>query len=231
MSGLPGVDGGYGEAKIEISPTGTRQMDNVSPGMQVTGAPGMKLHMGTPAVPNSEAANHFWQQISIVGCNLGLAPCQVLLDFSRENFVGYRGAIDEARKGFRANQKNLATRFHQPAYVQRVHYWANEDPRIKAQFARDKIKPLDHIWQVPAFKYVEPVNDAAGDSGDHGRRDRLARAQEAAERLNKKFSTDQFTWRDCINLPTADGIQVSLQSQPGKEPTAAGSKVGGKAIE
>jgi lambda family phage portal protein len=161
-SNLPGV--GYGESSSESTEGGTRQVEGISPGMEIIGKPGEELQGFSPNVPNSE----YFQQVKLImqvlGVNFGLPLCLVLMDGSETNFSGWRGAVDEARKGFVADQLNLVRRLHKPAYEWWLSRLVEEDSEIRGWQDKSKIKLFHHNWNLPTWSYIEPVADAEGDA-------------------------------------------------------------------
>src|SRR5690606_8986688 len=94
---LPAKGLDTGSQTIEVSPAGTRYIADIAPGMEVVGAPGEKLQWFSPNVPNAEYFSHVRLMLQMIGVNLGLPLCLVLMDGSETNFSGWRGAVDEAR--------------------------------------------------------------------------------------------------------------------------------------
>lgn len=247
---------GYGNSSTETSASGeTKYIEGIGPGAEVIPPPGETLEGFSPNIVSSEFFQHIWLELSIIGANLGMPVCQMLLDFTNETFVGFRGATDEARKGFRTNQCNLIKTLHVPAYKFKVRQWADKSPTLAAKLKSGSADLFAHEWQPPSWPYLEPVNDAAGDllrvrNGLTSRRRQMAersldwetvaeesvednayairKAKEAAAELNKEFPDEEkVSWRDLMNLPTPDGIQVSLQTnKPSQEsnPKTAGAK-------
>lgn len=162
---------GFGsDSSEEYTPSGKLQaVDDLTPALELQGRRGEKLSGFSPNVPNAEFFQQFRQQISMFGSALNTSPEQVLLDFSMSNFVGYRGAINEARKGYRGWQRMLIKRFHSPVYKWKLHKWSEDDATLrnalerKRGVASGKFRPFRHKWQPPNFEYLEPVNDAAAD--------------------------------------------------------------------
>lgn len=249
---------GYGNSSTETSDSGeTKYIEGIGPGAEVIPPPGETLEGFSPNIVSSEFFQHIWLELSIIGANLGMPVCQMLLDFTHETFVGFRGATDEARKGFRANQRNLIKTLHCHAYKFKVRQWAAKSPALSAKLKSGSLDLFSHEWQPPSWPYLEPVNDAAGDllevrNGLTSRRRKAAeksldfeiivdestedngyaieKAIQKAEELNSRYpnNPEKVSWRDCINLPTADGIQVSMQSamqQPAKQPAGAKANV------
>ncbi len=245
---LPSVDG-YGETSTEqLSQSGTRTIDGVSPGMEIIGNPGEKLTGFSPNVPNSEYFQQVRLLLQIIGVNFGLPLCLVLMDGSETNFSGWRGAVDEARKGFVTDQMNLVRKLHTPAYK----WWLSRemvlDPKLRRQASKRGIDIYAHNWNLPTWSYIEPVADAEGDAVQlrnsltsprrlHAARGKdweeiaeesiadngyaIERAASRAAELNAAFpSQPKLTWRDLIALPMPDGVTMSMQGEQ-EEKTAA----------
>lgn len=235
---LPSVDS-YGNSSSETTQAGTRQIEGVSPGMEVVGNPGEELTGFSPNVPNSEYFQQVKLILQIIGVNFGLPLCLVLMDGSETNFSGWRGAVDEARKGFVADQVNLVRRLNRPAY----RWWLTQeiaaDPSLKRASDKTKIKIFGHNWNMPTWSYIEPVADAEGDAMQlrnaltsprrlHSARGKdweeiseetiadnalaIQKAQRTAAKLNKAFPEGpSLTWRDLIPLPMPDGTTMAMQ--------------------
>lgn len=237
-SGLPSVDG-YGDASTEQTASGVRQIEGVSPGMEIIGQPGEELTGFSPNVPNSEYFQQVKLLLQIIGVNFGLPLCLVLMDGSETNFSGWRGAVDEARKGFVADQMNLVRRLNSPAYRWKLSQWLEKDPVLKRAAARKKINIFHHNWNLPTWSYIEPVADAEGDATQlrnaltsprrlHAARGKdweeiseetiadnsyaIERAAAQAAKINAAFpNSPAVTWRDLIALPMPAGQTLALQ--------------------
>lgn len=238
---LPSVDGIYGEPSTENIPPngGTRQLEGIAPGMEIVGRAGEELTGFSPAVPNSEYFQQVRLILQIIGVNFGLPLCLVLMDGSETNFSGWRGAVDEARKGFVADQENLVRRLHKPVY----QWWLNReislDNSLKKASRRDGIVIDGHKWNLPTWSYIEPVADAEGDLKQlqgaltsprrmHAARGKdwetisdeiiednsyaIERAQKQADKINEAFPNGpMLTWRDFIPLPMQVGATIAMQ--------------------
>jgi hypothetical protein len=86
------------------------------------------------------------------------------MDGSETNFSGWRGAVDEARKGFVADQLNLVRRLHKPAYEWWLSQLIEEDKELRNWSEKSKVKIYGHNWNLPTWSYIEPVADAEGDA-------------------------------------------------------------------
>lgn len=232
--------GTIGEKTNETLPDGeTRTIQGIGPGLEITGAEGEELKGFSPNVPNQEYFQHSKLILQIIGANLGLPLGLVLLDASDTNFSGWRGAIDQARLGFRRNQKWMISRFHKPVYRWKIRQWMAEDPKLAAKANRSTINIFGHNWNPPTWPYIEPFKDAQADAlkleknltsprrlqNDRGRdwdkvhkeivvdRSKLVVAAiEATEEINTKYPSAKLDWR------TLAGVDVKSLPPPGGEP-------------
>lgn len=151
-----------GAATTETESDGsTLRREGVRPGMELRGAPGERLEGFSPNVPNAEFFDHARLILTLIGINLGLPLVLLTLDSSETNFSGWRGAVDQARIGFRRNQRQLIQRLLRPVYLWKLHEWTAADPVLRAAAARVNITA--HAWQPPTWPYIEPWKDADAD--------------------------------------------------------------------
>jgi capsid protein len=232
--GLPGLASGYGNTELEVSPEGVRYIDNIAPGMEVIGGPGQKLHGFSPNVPGTGYFEHVRLMLQMIGVNLGLPLCLVLMDGSETNFSGWRGAVDEARKGFKANQRNLVQRLHTPVYKWKVSQWIAEDASLRQAYSQIGDRIFIHKWNSPRWAYIDPVGDAQGDQlrlqnaltsprrlhAERGSEwqeiaDEIVEdmsyairlAKKAADAINGEYDDGApVHWRELINLPMPMGV-------------------------
>jgi len=216
----------------------SRTLEGIAPGLVYTGAPGETIKGFSPNVPNAEFFQHATLILTFISINLGLPLAVLLLDPSQTNFSGWRGAIDQARQGFRRLQRWLIARFHRPVYRWKVQQWIDEEPEsiVGQAFARG-VDVFAHRWHPPSWRYIEPLKDASanllrGRNAQTSQR-RLAaeqsldwddltreivedhalligRAQEKANELNSRYPGLNVTWRELACLPTPDGVNVSI---------------------
>jgi lambda family phage portal protein len=150
-----------GERETETLNDGaTRTLEGIAPGMLIRRKRGETLEGFSPNVPNPEFFDHMKLILTLVGVNLGLPLAVVLLDPSQTNFSGWRGAIDQARLGWRQNQRALADRWHRPVYRWKVRQWLDDDPALRAIAERGGIDLFKHVWHPPKWPYIEPIKDA-----------------------------------------------------------------------
>jgi lambda family phage portal protein len=171
---LPPAVGNDGiHTTTDTRPDGTtRLLSGWQPGMEIFGFPGEKLTGFSPNVPNAEYFQHAMFLLSIIAVNLDLPVAVLMLDPSKTNFSGWRGAMDQARQRFQEIQQWLIWSMHSPTYCWKVRQWAADDPAIRQaieqtmrrQNARmDGINAFEHVWHAQEWPYIEPVADAQGD--------------------------------------------------------------------
>ena len=156
-------------------------------------------------------------------------------------FSGFRGAVDQARLGWRRNQNSIISRWNQPIYQWKVRQFAAEDPILARAATRSDIKLYAHRWQPPKWPYIDPLKDAGTDllrmrnalsSPRRIQQERgenwetisteivednalaIRKAKTAAQAINSDFPDDApVHWRELLSLPTPDGVQVNLTGQ------------------
>ena len=230
---------GFGESSTQVTPAGTRYIEGIGPGMEITGRPGETLMMDSPKVPNAEYFQQVRMLLQIIGVNLGLPLCLVLMDGSETNFSGWRGAVDEARKGFRSNQMMLTKRLHRPVYEAKVRQWMAGDAALRKAAAKAGISIFHHAWNAPRWKYIDPMKDSEGDASRirnaqtsyrrlHAEQGHdweeiveeqisdtayaIVRAKKEAIRINKLVNDGApVNWRDLVNLVVPSGVTMNIQ--------------------
>jgi len=228
---------GYGQQEPTGAAAGIRTIEGLGPGIEVLGQPGEKFSGFSPNVPNAEYFEHVKLMLTLIGVNLGLPLCLVLMDGSETNFSGWRGAVDEARKGFRQNQRMMVKRLHRPVYEAKVRQWMEEDAALKRASIKRNI--FAHEWNAPEWKYINPLQDAQADAVQlqncltsprrlHSGRGydweviaeetvndnayAIILAKKKAKEINGMFPDDPpVNWRELMPLVMAANTQLSLQ--------------------
>ena len=211
--------------------------------MEIEGEPGEKLQGFSPNVPNPEYFTHVKLIISVVGANMGVPLILVLLDASQTNFSGWRGAVDQAKLGFRRNQETLTNRLHRPVYRWKVRNWGADDPAIAAAASRLGDRIFRHKWQHPSWPFIEPLKDATADvltlrtgltsprrlHASRGRQfekvfqetiednaKQIRLAKETARKINEEIEDGQpVHWRELLSLPAPEGINIAIGAPAG----------------
>jgi len=231
-----GPDGAMGEVTTDIRPDGTsRTIEALAPGLNLYGRPGETIEGFSPNVPTPEYRWHDAAILTIVAINLGLPLAVLLLDPSNTNFSGWRGAVDQARAGFRALQHRLAEVFHAPVWRWKVRQWLAADPELRALAEQQGADPFAHRMLPPTAPYIDPSKDAQADMiRDRGLKtskrrlaaergldwddlsteiveDNAAIIQKAHAKA-REISRDglEVTWQQLLALPTPDSVSLSV---------------------
>lgn len=245
-----------GEQSTEPLADGTtRTIEGIAPGMEIIGRPGEILSMDSPNVPNPEWFAHMRLIMTIMGINLGMPLVMATMDASETNFSGYRGAVDQARLGFRQNQRRLYKRFHRHVWAWRVRVAIADDAALRTAAQLSNVNLFRHNFQPPSWPYIEPTKDAASDLLQlchllnsprriHANRGRdwdtvgteivddnvtfICKALDGAEQIEKKYPDWGGNWRDVIVVPTPSSVTLKLT--PGDaEPETQEGKTDGSA--
>jgi capsid protein len=207
--------------------------------MRYRSRPGGKLVGFSPNVPNPEFFEHPMLILTFISINLGLPVQLLLLDPKQTNFSGWRGAMDQARLGFRKFQRWLSKSFHSRVYRWKVRQWISEDRIMQAEYERVGERLFAHRWNPPRWPYIEPMTDAsagilrvrnlqtsprrlAAENGfdwweiseetiqDNG--DVIRKAKEKAKVINDKYpdDPDRVSWREVLCLPTPDRVGAQV---------------------
>jgi lambda family phage portal protein len=234
----PGGDQQTGDRETEVMPGGhTRTIEGVSAGLEIFSDIDEKLEAFSANIPSPEFFPHAMMVMTFIAINLDMPVHVLLLDPSKTNFSGWRGAIDEARKRFKQIQKWFAECFHTPVYRWKVKQWAQRDPLLRSRLDSTDVQLFGHRWNPPAFAYLEPLTDASADllqqrnALNSPRRIHAARGREwkdvateivadngmaivlalkQAEEINKQYPDAKVHWRELVSLPTPDGVTVQI---------------------
>ncbi len=240
-----------GEQSTEpLSDGSTRSIEGIAPGMRIRSAPGAKIKGFSPGVPNQEFFQHVKLIITLIGNNIGLPLVMVLMDASEANFSAYRAAVEDARKGFKRNQRLLAAQFHTPTYLWKLRQWLAEDTALRSRAAQLQKQFFCHRWNSPTWQYIEPLKDGQADllrvrnglisprrlAHENGyEQDELdtesiednssaiRKALIAADKLNKEFPDAKIHWREVISRPLSEGMTIKLTGTddgPADDPAA-----------
>jgi lambda family phage portal protein len=240
---VPGGDQQKGDRENETLAGGhTRTIEGVSAGLEVFSDVDEKLEGFSPNIPGPGFFEHSNLILTFIAINLDIPVHVLLLDPSKTNFSGWRGAIDQARLRFRQIQQWLTHAFHCRVYRWKLRQWASKDRSIAERLNADPAKWMSHVWNPPTFPYIEPLTDTKTDllrlrtgmisprrlQAERGRDDeeiteesvqdmgrKIRRAKKEAMAINKEFDDGHpVVWREVLMLPTPEGTNVSLQPPP-----------------
>lgn len=246
-AGLAGV---YGAQTAETLSGGAKRLvENIAPGMEVTGDPGETVKAFSPNVPNAEFFTHVQLLLTLIGNNLGVPLVMLTMDASQTNFSGWRGAIDQARQGFRRNRRWIRDRFLSEVYRWQVRRAIAEDKGLRAAAERLGPRIFDHRWNFARWPYIQPLQDAQANALILERRltsprrlhdelsqdydevmaetvaDNGAAIEAAIERRNvilAKFPGERIDWRELLYLPAgAAPLQIAANPTASEPPPPA----------
>jgi len=159
--------GTMGEVELRPNENTVRLLQQIYPGMEVTGNPGEKLQAFSPNVAGSDFISHSMLVLAFIAVNLDLPLQVMMLDPTQTNFSGWRGAIDQARLRWREMQQWLIENLHRPVYRWKVREWLRENSprgeRLRAAAAKG-LNVFSHLWHPPGWSYIEPLKDAQADA-------------------------------------------------------------------
>ena len=226
----------------------TRTVESTHAGARLYGEVGEHLSGFTPNIPNPEFFEHASMILGIIAVNLNLPVAVLLLDPTKTNFSGWRGAIDQARLGFRNMQAWMRSSFHEPVYRWKVRQWLAEDRAFWSLVKTSKADPFGVKWKAPRWPYIEPMKDAQADSmriekrltsprrvaGDRGEdwdelvvemvNDQAALftlAMAKAQEINETFPEANLDWRELIHLAAPATASTGADAQAEIEPADA----------
>jgi lambda family phage portal protein len=170
-SGDSAPDPRLGNQEVDTYSDAARKIiEQIAPGMEISGNPGESIEGFSPNVPNPGAMEHLRMMLTLMGLRLGLPLVLLLMDASETNFSGWRGAVDQARMGFRRRQRWLIDHFLAPVYRWKVRQWTapgTGDKRLIELAAKLRASGGDifaHTWTAPKWPYIEPFKDAQADA-------------------------------------------------------------------
>ena len=211
--------GQYGGRETETMSDGTsRVVEGVSPGMEVAAAPGETLQGFSPNVPNSEYFEHAKLTLQLICAQLNVPLISLLLDGSETNFSGWRGAIDQAKQGWRRTQKFLRQTLYVPVTRWKVRQWLDEDRALRRLYDAGQVDPFNVLWRAPRWPYIEPEKDIRAQSLElesgltSPRRSAAARGEEydeiLAERIEDNAAAIRAALEATARIAARHGVRV-----------------------
>lgn len=190
-----------GERTTETRSDGTTAtIEGMSPGARVKLPHGTKMTMHSPNVPGSEFFPHTLLVLQFISINIGLPLQALLLDGKQTNFSGWRGAMDQAKLGFRAWQTQTIGRYCSPTYIWKLHQWMDEDAKLTKALMALQGKGHNiygHKFNPQRWSYVEPVKDLTSKT--------IAEAS-PTNSLRRVAAEDGLDFEDVVDERIADHI-------------------------
>jgi len=220
---------------------GNKTTENIGPGMEIGTEPGEEVEGFSPNIPSPQYFEQAWKILKTISANLGIPLQAVLLDASESNFSGWRGAMDQARTGFRRVQTWFIEKFHARVWKWKVRQWLTQYPELRAWAAQKGVDILNTDWKRPSWPYINPLQDAQADItavaglltslrrvfGDRGIdfdeimpeivNDNVSiykLCRDAARILNAEAVDDseRITWRELLAMPVPAGLNIQIAS-------------------
>ncbi len=248
--GLPpaGAAAAPGPQSTERQTDGTEKtLGGYTPGIEYIGRPGETITGFAPNVPNPTFFDHSRLLLTFIAINLNLPLCVFLLDASETNFSGFRGALDQAKEGFRSLQRMLVDMLHVHVYRWKLRQWAAEDPALARAMLKLGPAFFAHYWFPPSWPYIEPLKDASaavlqtstcqisqrrrcGEQAIDWDRESsdivedngmlIEKAIQKAEELNQKYPQAKVTWQQVAALPLPQGLSMRVEAAGAEESAA-----------
>jgi capsid protein len=154
--------------RSELYDSNLRQYREVSPGSVINGLPGEEINPWSASIPNPEFFPQVRMLLTFISINFGMPYIMSMMDASEANFSSMRGAVEQARLGFRRNQAKLIKRWHRPVNRFKIFKKGEKDKAIqklieRSQRPNSKINIFKHRWHPPTPAYIDPYKDAAAD--------------------------------------------------------------------
>lgn len=238
---LYGGDSQKGAQTTEVqADSSSRLIEGVAPGMEIFGKAGESIKGFSPNVPNAEFFEHAMMILTFISINLDMPVAVLLMDPSNSSFSAWRGAMDQARMGFKRQQRFMINRFYRPIYLWKIRQWIADHAKFRKMANKAGEKVFAHAWHAPTWRYIEPLKDANADvvrlrNGLISPRDLYAErgrdiadvrkeiiadntasimaAKDAAKEINEKYPDQQpVHWREILSLPVTPGITINTDA-------------------
>lgn len=226
---------------ITEDPELERTLEELAPGAMLSLPPGESVEAFSPNTPNSEFFEHANLLLQSITINIGM-PLMLVLLKPDGTYSAYRGALDQARLGWRCRQRLMIEQLLQPVYLWMLDFWADTEDTFAGLRARLGKKYYTHRFNPPTWPYIDPAVDVQSDlvqvsSGlnsprrvqanrgrdwfevvdeiveDHTYAIRKAKAAAAA--INAEFPNDPpLSWREVMPMPSPTGQSVSITPSP-----------------
>lgn len=164
-----GPEEAFGETETISRDDGSIEtIEGIGVGTMLKGKPGEKLSGFSPTVPGAEFFPHVKLILTLLGINFGMPLVLVLMDASESNFSGWRGAFEQAKLGFRQNQRQMIRRFNDPVLAWHLASRAKRSSSLERSLekirrnAKTSRAPW-YCWHLPSWPYVQPVDDRTAD--------------------------------------------------------------------
>ena len=164
-----GSEESLGETETEVRDDGSIEtIEGIGVGTMLKGKVGEKFKGFTATVPGADFFPHVKLILTLMGVNLGMPLILVLMDASETNFSGWRGAFEQAKLGFRQNQRQMIRRLNTPVLMWHLAGREKFDSSLKRSLDKIRFNAKSSrapwfCWHLPSWPYVQPVDDRTAD--------------------------------------------------------------------
>ena len=193
----------FGAQRKDVLPDGTLQdVQEVQTGLTYQTAPGERVVPWNSNIPEAGYFDHAALLLTIIAINLGLPLHALLMDPTKTNFSGWRGAMSLAQVGFRRLQQWMQEEFYGPIWKWKVAQWTN-DPEVRSAavlVARGGGSIFRVGFGKPGWASIEPFKDAMAAEK------RMQTGQTSPRRILAETGLD---WPDVVKERVDDyGLQI-----------------------
>lgn len=186
-----GTDATLGSKTETTHPSGEAKSEQrLSPGIHLHGLPGEKLQAFAPSIVTADDQAFIDGVLRMIAAAIDLPLIALLLDGRETNFSGWRGAIDQARIGWKRRQRRYAELIYRRAYRWRMLREVALDDGLARRAAALGDRFYDVAFRLPRWPYIEPVKDITA-AGLERKTLLVSPRRQAAER-------GAYEWRDVV---------------------------------
>lgn len=172
-----------------------RTVESLAPGLEIQGRPGETIKGFSPTVPNAEYFEHAKFTLQLICACVNLPLISFLLDGKETNFSGWRGAIDQAKIGWRREQQLIIRHLSRKVYAWKLRQFAARDRVLAAALAELGADYFRVRVNPPTWPYIQPIQDI-----EAARREREALLTSPRRQSNERAAD----WDELIDETVAD---------------------------
>lgn len=229
--------------------------ERYGPGTILRSGKGEQVKPFAPNIISGDFVPYIKMMLQLVNIHLKLPLVLYLLDASETNFSGWKGAVNACQVELKRVQNNQKRRYNNHVYRWWLTGEMQEDPAFAREVTRAMPRPNDpeslyaHDWRTPAWKQIQPLEEANADALRRGTlqispraaaaergveyEDMLRetvednkRAIEAALTASKEIRAsfgdlaNDVSWRECLTLPQLANVKINTATPAGETPPA-----------
>lgn len=189
-----------GTATTETQPDGKpRTREDMTPGSVIETRKGETLTGFSPGIATGDEQEFLRNSLQLIASALDVPLISVLMDGRETNFSGWRGAIDQAKIGWRIDQTRYADGLYAKAYRFRLLWLLSQSAALRSAFDRLGESMFAVRVNKSRWPYIEPVKDITA-AGLEKANLLVSPRRQGAER--------NYDWDQTINETVADNAQA-----------------------